>query len=293
MAFSITTYNVGLLDIQLLGFKVFEFAKYTRVRAAALGEVLRDHVADIICIQELYHSRDIEWILDCSNKSYPFSTVFRSRRAWQLSPGLMILSRHPICEFDQKIYTAQSIDERIFAPKGFQSCLLKIPTFGHFRIVNTHLTAGGLFRHPESREADMLRLQQVREIVREWSPKLLSEKIVLCGDLNCGPTISSANFEEFLDAGFTYGPDKAKGQRCESLLHTWDPQNELNRNSPHKTSPAQRIDHILVSEDVFKVANICIENTLVFDSRSVNVERISVTVSDHYGISAQFFPCAG
>jgi hypothetical protein len=66
---------------------------------------------------------------------------------------------------------------------------------------------------------------------------------------------------------------------------TWDIKNPLNMNSPHATSPSQRIDHVVLPPKTrhklsFEDARIVFQEKVV----DIKSEKEKVTASDHHGL---------
>ena len=278
----IVTYNVGLLDIRFFGRLIFEFAPNTRARAKALGENLLDFDCDILVLQELYHKKDALQLLDILRLNFKYSLFSKfSHIPNFLGHGLAIFSKYPFSATQDIKFKQQLVDEGIFGPKGFLAATIDIPLLGNVFLINTHTSAGGFFQHPESEKTEACRHAQLMQIVNVSQDSGLNS--IIAGDLNCGIEASAKNFNSMLENDFksvdNISNNVEKGP-------TWDPLNLLNICSPHKTSPPQRIDHILFSNNFTKIIEVnsvtrCFTNTL-------NVSGNLHTLSDHYGIAVEF-----
>ena len=275
----ITTFNVGLLDVFLFGHRVFEFAEYTRGRARALADVLFELDSDVLCLQEIYHQHDLKSIGAALSKKYAFSMLTSSRKGslGGVNHGLAIFSKFPLLNRLDYRFNAQLLDERLFGPKGCLIATIEHPEIGNFAIANLHTTGGGFLNHPESDKANHIRAAQISEactlVIKQ------SKNCMLIGDLNCGPEASETNYSLALASGFIdpYMPIYGSESRP-----TWTPLNPLNANSPHKTSPPQRIDHIFPSFQMAEKIEVMAFDQLFEQTFPIASQQI--TVSDHYGI---------
>lgn len=274
----IVTYNVGLLDVHAFGAKIFEFSKHTRSRAEKLPSKLVMVSCDLMLIQELYHYHDAARFKDSLGSVFPYSAFSEfSRSKFRLGHGLAIFSKYPMVDCVSVEFESQLIDERWFGPKGFLLVWVDVPLVGRILMANVHTSAGGLFEHPESVKADQCRNAQLGEMCARINE--INASAIVAGDLNCGPDVSIGNFSAFLDAGY-FRPENMS--LFADLGPTWDPRNALNINSPHRTSPAQRIDHVLFSGAL--VEHLSVSSVKRIMRESVVTDGRSHTLSDHYGL---------
>jgi endonuclease/exonuclease/phosphatase (EEP) superfamily protein YafD len=255
------TFNAGLL--RAAG-GLLQPAPYVTERLAALPHALIASGADLLFLQEVYGRRNRAAVADACRETFPHAASPPNRPHLGIDTGLMVLSREPIrAEFHP--FRAAVWEERLAGRKGFQYIRTSAGAF-----VNFHATAGGLWRHPESEAAERERARQIEQMLGE-----AADARVFAGDLNAGPGVSDANYRLFA----------AQGLADAYLLHnaeapTWDPANPLNESGPHQTSPPQRCDHIFVR------GVEVIGSAIVFDRPTVATPRGTVTLSDHYGVSA-------
>jgi endonuclease/exonuclease/phosphatase family metal-dependent hydrolase len=274
----ITTYNVGLLDAWVFGKKIFEFAPHTRARAKRLPVGLASFESDLLFLQELYHPADVERVSSKLSSSHPYS--FHAAPAgskFTLGHGLSVFSRFPLRNMENNRFERQLIDEGIIGPKGFISGTVVTQDFGEISFANAHTTAGGFFEHPESARTDSVRFSQLQQIANKLS--IRSNPCIVAGDLNCGPNVSSSVFSRFLQLGLARPEQFCVDHSDEP---TWDPLNPLNAESPHKTSPPQRIDHLLLSQPLLD--NVSVEGVKRVFTESLIFEHGTHTLSDHYGL---------
>jgi endonuclease/exonuclease/phosphatase family metal-dependent hydrolase len=189
----------------------------------------------------------------------------------------MLFSRYQIEDAQHHYFRSQSIDEFIFSKKGFIVANIDIGNGKRVRLVNTHLSAGGLLTHPESARAMALRASQIKELNH-----LAPDVDYLIGDLNCGPEVARENFQAFFAAGY-FDLTTANEDDIESAFVTWDPQNPLNKISLHASSPPQRIDHILAKKQP-NAGHIFSGATRILDKSFPLGDGAYTTPSDHYGI---------
>lgn len=282
MKLSILSYNAGLMRVRLAGRTVFEFAPFVEERASVLADALHRKSADLILLQEVYETSHVQALVKRLRKTYPFCIYTKSARSFQLSSGLVMISRYPIRRAMFHRFNRSPIDEAIFADKGFQLCYLD---FGEGRllcIANVHTTAGGIFNHPEASKIEKIRAEQIRQLLCTID-STNADKAIIAGDLNTGPSMSATNFQQLEAAGFVDAVGEALGDSNIDSLVTWDPKNPLNSNGPHRSSPPQRIDHVLYRCASDAVRSLYAEVIFSTPELPTDAGKI-VTVSDHYGL---------
>jgi endonuclease/exonuclease/phosphatase family metal-dependent hydrolase len=282
----ITSFNVGLLDVYFCKFKLFEFSPFTRVRAKALPDLLAKHETDIFCLQELYHPSDYAFIRNTLQEAFPYSFRKLSFQSSRLGSGLAIFSRFPLLDCNEQKFNTQAFDEGFFSMKSYQSVLIDSGHQFPFRLVNTHTTAGGIWSHPESKRADEIREGQLFELANAIKSDK-NHSTVVAGDLNCGPETSKANFDYLVSYGalIDFQPkEKSKHAELTNPV-SWSCENPLNRNGPHRSSPSQRIDHILITSDLGLHAYL--DRKIVFTEPTIMLTDGSrIPISDHFGVQA-------
>lgn len=277
----LATYNTGLIRLSLFGKTLFEFAPHVEARVAGVVAEVLGCGADVVALQEVFARQHAQRIAAETQDLYPHQYFPGSYRPQLLGSGLAILSKFPIVAHCLRNFKSQLADEFWVAPKAFSAVTLAVPGWGMVDVLNTHTTAGGMRHHPESAAADACRLAQLQELMA--MAQMLENKAevqFLLGDLNCGPEASLANYEYLLEQRWIDLVAQGCGRR--QPLVTWDPANLLNRDSPHKTSPPQRIDHVLVAQMPGMEAQGvrwfgCVESVQLASGRGV-------TASDHFGV---------
>lgn len=265
----LVTINAGLLH-RVAG--LLEPAPFVEERARALGPALRALAPTLVALQEVYDRAHRQLIAASLAPICPH-VVHRSGHRL-LDSGLVALGRDPM-KAELVRFHAGPRHERLLASRAVLVVTVETPE-GALTVLNVHATAGALFSHPESVDIEALRARQMRELLQ------LAEQIggpaVIAGDLNAGPEASPANFRQLLDAGWN---DTGEGH----IGPTWEPQNPLNVRGPHRTSPPQRIDHVLVRERDLRSGRIGVATpSLVLREPVVAAGHRLVTPSDHYGI---------
>jgi len=264
--------------LHLLGKRVAP-APHVDERLAALAPALLDSGADVIALQEIYDERHRRLLVEALAAVYPHVCALRRTRSFGLGSGLMTLSKQPH-EATLLVYQHASLDERLFGEKAAQ--LLRM-TFGKKRVTlaNTHLTAGGVFWHPERSSMDRIRDLQIDQLVTALRSADTDIMLIL-GDFNTGPGVSQSNYARLLELGFI---DLHAWMKPKSNEVTWEPWNPLNRNGPHRTSPPQRIDHVLVrAADLRSGLVKPLGVDIVYREALVQTRSGEVTLSDHYGV---------
>ncbi len=274
------TYNTGLARFVLWG-KSIEPMPYVSERADYLPEFLAALDADVIALQEIYEAVHRTNLAAALAAIYPHVMLFDAQSPLGLNDGLMLLSKYPIDYRSFIAFDDSLLDDRFFTRKGYTRCVIETP-LGRFTVFNVYTMAGGLFRHPERPGIDRLRQRQVDQLVANVKHEN-GNNMVLLGDFNTGPQVSPSNYASLLHAGFVdvyVATEHASGEPAV----TWDPQNPLNVNSPHRMCPPQRIDHILLDERSLESIRIRSSNIVGHEHVVPTTAGQLVTPSDHYGL---------
>lgn len=264
------------MRISAFGICVNEPTPFVDERLKMMSNALRSTEADIIVLQEIYEDAHKRRLADELADQYPHHT-WASDGGWvRFSNGLMLLSRFPIDEMRFTRYFDAPLDEHVLTSKGFLRSRVHTP-FGHIRLFNTHTVAGGI-GHPEHVRCEQARTKQFAQLcdaIREDEDSLT----LAVGDFNAGPEASPHNYEMLLAYGLI-DAYTAADHRSGPLV-TWDPQNPLNINGPHKMCPAQRIDHVMLTPGASKKLRVETADVLLHQA-TVPVRTRAVTPSDHY-----------
>ncbi len=279
MKVGLLTLNVGLL--KFLGGRI-QPVPYVEERLAVLSKELRRLNTAIVALQEIYLEEHRRYLVSQLQDVYSYFAYVREKPICGLENGLMVLSTMKL-DFQLERFRASPVDEKLFACKGVLVCRIDGGGSGNWSLLNVHTTAGGVRLHPESKKANLIRSRQIDQILRTSDAE--AGMTIIAGDLNAGPGVSEENFRQFLSGGFESAYD---------LMHesdsnpTWDPANPLNRDGPHRTSPPQRIDHVLIQRSDMEAHRLCLlSSDICCREQIVPTPRGPVTVSDHFGLCVE------
>lgn len=275
------TFNVGLLDLKVFGYSLVKPAGWIAERFAALAPSILGLDPDVVTLQEVYargHKRGLAAELA---HRYPYAACSPMRGPGVAPASLVTLAKWPLDDLGFHRFRAMPIAERLFDNKGFMLSKVRSPV-GEILVANVHTTAGGT-KHPEHPATEAIRGRQLDQLLarsRSDGP------VVLAGDFNCG-SVSQANYRQMLGAGFC---DLWGCANPGDDGWTWDPASVLNAGGTHTRwgCPAQRIDLIMLNGPAAQRwrATAC---RRVFTEQNVPVGcDKSVTLSDHYGLLAEF-----
>ena len=284
--FTVLTYNVGLLRFKLLGAIVFSNPPYASERLPHIPAALKKVPADILAIQECYEDKHAKFLCEGLKALYPHHARVDSGGFFKFHNGLLLLSKYPITKCALQPYEKVSSLEHFMATKSSLIVEVELPTLGRVTFINMHTTAGGTV-DPEHPDADGDREDELRQAVETCQEATKAGNLaVIVGDLNCGPEASSGNFNYVLEKGFrdTYAEGVQRGVLQPGPDFTWDPTNYLNAIGPHKDSPGQRCDHLLLPtkgmEDwVVQKVQVLLEDKVVDIPHG-----LKSTLSDHHGL---------
>jgi endonuclease/exonuclease/phosphatase family metal-dependent hydrolase len=276
------TLNLGLLAWRPFGRLGVSIDAHIDERIAAAPAHLQAIGADIIALQEVYAGRHGRWLRDSLAETYPHSYAPRRARS-VLGSGLMVLSRFRISRAEfVPCYSAPGV-HRAISEKGCLCTDVAVPNYGTLRLLNLHLTVGGLLRQARAPDDAMHSFAQIDDVL---SVALRPDRLpaLLVGDFNCSPVVNVEIYRRiaasgYLDAfGAVAPPDAARN------AVTWDAANLMNSTGRHRDAPSQRIDHVFVPTSLGeKVAPI--SSTIELTEPTVAVlGRKPVTLSDHYGL---------
>ena len=238
--------------------------------------------ADVIALQEAYLPEDRAALLEALRGSHPFTAGDAPRRRALLGHGMLLLSRFPLRDVRFTPLEDPLWDERALIARGFLSARVEAGAMGLVSVTNAHLTAGGVFAHPEQARVERVRARQLDQAARVVRAQEADARL-LVGDLNAGPEASRGNYDAILSRGFIDAQAASGGRQGEATV-TWDPNATLNRGTRHgRECPPQRIDHILLSRGHgYTLADA----RVVLDEATVAAPRGPVTLSDHFGFAA-------
>lgn len=273
----ILSLNVGLLDFL---FGRIRPTPFVEERLKALPQALIELDADIVALQEIYSDRHCRWLQAAVAKHFPYVGRVSAGALSGLANGLLVLSRYPL-EARLTLFDSAPIDEWLFDHKGVLRTEISLPS-GRLILYNLHTTAGGLFHHPEHINSDRHRQRQLIQVF-ELAAHDKDALVLIVGDVNAGPGVSDGNYRLFEENNYLDLHHLANAGVEEA---TWEPNNPLNFNGPHRTSPPQRIDHVFArAEDIRLKRFVPSSSRIVLREARVGVSDGSrVCVSDHFGV---------
>lgn len=271
---TILSLNAGLLIYDLIRIPFFTPVPYLKERLLCLPSEILKEDADIIFLQEVYHIKHKKFLERSLKKTYPYFFYIHKGHKISMENGLVIFSKYLLNETSFVPFQQMRFEEKLFSKMGYLRTSI---SFSQLPLVfyNVHFTAGGLLG-PEHKQAEALRAKQINQLMQDLK-KYSDERSVIAGDFNCGPDVSSANYEALIKEGFI---------NLNTKLLTWDPLNPLNRNGIHKDCPPQSIDHVFLNKkDFFGLKSY--EAWRVFDKPVVKTKQELLTLSDHYGLKVR------
>lgn len=276
----ILTLNTALLefDMRFLG-KLAPTPYLLERREALVQHILRlTQQADLIALQEIYNTTDKWFVRRALAHIYPYTYFYEFKPKLSLENGLLLLSKYPASDVSFEFFRHKTQEEQILSTKGYYIYRFDLYNGQQLTLLNTHLTAGGLYS-PTGPRANRIRTHQAEQIVHKLHADPAHFKVIL-GDLNCGPQADPESFQYIVDAGYS--------APVEELPITWDPKNALNQDGHYRTCPPQAIDHILLSSPLHNQLKQ-ITYTRLFDTPNLHIPGLDVpiTLSDHYGILLQ------
>ena len=202
--FKILTYNCFLQNLS----KIFTCIGSNNINER-LDEII-EHVIgdyDIVCLQEVFatSSLNVNYLIQRANElGFKWCVVPKSPDFWSrkiMDSGLVILSKHPILDYECVSFTHKGVFSDQFADKGFQYA--KINIYGNIvHVINTHVQSD---YEIHDKIACLVKLLQYKQI-KKYIDKLQKEDnndIYLCGDLNCNANYTR-NFKIYNSTSYIY-----------------------------------------------------------------------------------------
>ncbi len=281
-SFKLITFNVGLLDLRVVGKTMFKPTEYIEQRARIIPQQLLTHGADVIALQEIYEKKHIDFFIKELKSTYPFF-FFKHNSQIKLNNGLMIFSKYPFVSTKGESQSDKGpIDEWLMADRGLLSAVIKLNDDINLDIVNLHATSGGTLNSQDSDSVNASRQKQLEQALKLALASNTEYQIIL-GDVNAGPEISKINYNYFLDNDFSDAYAKYSSQKGLDAKPTWDGANPLNSMRGYTAEDTQRIDHIYLSKRLTAITTLEIVER-VFDENILTIEGKSFPLSDHYGV---------
>jgi len=276
----VITFNAAILDVCVFGYNFYRPVEFIEQRLQHLAIALEQSNADIIFLQELFHRNYQDILSHALKRSYPY-ILGHAPRGWKLRLGneLLILSRYPLTAGQLTRFKQAPAEELRHTSKGFYHAQIEVPELGKLNLVNFHMSAGGKYKHPQSRSMEKIRHQQIKQLLA-LTQNL--DNAIIAGDLNAGPEVSNENYQQMLSANL-YDLFAESG----ALGMSWDPFNPLVVRGNESHLPAQRIDHIFTDNKMFKTINN-VKASITFDKPCVANDKSVFPLSDHYAIEVEF-----
>lgn len=281
----IITYNVGLLDIRVLGKTMFKPTEFIKQRAQLIPQHLLNRNADVIALQEIYEKHHINYFINHLKDSYPYY-FFAHQSPVKLNNGLMVFSKYPFVSTSGESQKEKGpIDEWFIADRGLLSTVIKLDENTNVNLVNMHATSGGTLTAQDTDAMNAKRQAQLEQALT-LARSTKTDYQIIVGDVNAGPAISSDNYQYLLKNGFTDSyADYSKKSGIEAKP-TWYGDNPLNAMRGYNKEDAQRIDHLYLSKQLAENSNI-VNVERIFDTNTISVRGKDYPLSDHYGLELE------
>jgi endonuclease/exonuclease/phosphatase family metal-dependent hydrolase len=219
-------------------------------RAAAIGAVLAEQDADVVCLQKVFDSAARDTLARALGPAYPYRYgPLNDRRGPLISGGVWVLSRAPLTDY-QEIEFDDCGGVECFSRKGALLLSGRCGTVP-FRLVSTHLQgeAGPRFTDKNRR----VRALQMKAIEAELLRPNLEPGVpfFLCGDFGT-PRFTDdggAETQAYRDMLALFGADNGPAPRV--TLDESDGANTLARDI---TGRRNELDYILVRPNGARVA---------------------------------------
>jgi sphingomyelin phosphodiesterase 2 len=228
-------------------------------RTDAIAGEIRKQDYDIVALQEVWRDAEAREIAEKAGLRY----YVRVPRAVSIGTGLAILSRYPILEAHEEIFTCRPPALRVregegIAHKGVLMGRVSTP-WGELDVYDTHLVAD----YPKTRYLT-LRLAQIAELAEAVERGSRARPLVVLGDLNAAP--DDPEYRVLVDL---LGLDDACRSGGQDVCGNTD--EEVRR----------RIDHILMPEGRGVISSAW----RVFRG---SIAKMKLRYSDHDGLAATF-----
>ena len=183
--FKILTYNCFLQNFDKLSNFVSDDpdARLEEIINCVIGEY------DIVCLQEMFAAssfRMCHLVQRARELGFKWCVVPKAPKLWSrkiVDSGLVILSKHPILEYDCVNFDHPGVFSDQFADKGFQYA--KILLYGHtIHVINTHIQSDYEIHDKIAMPVKLLQYKQIKKYIELIQKDSICD-IYLCGDLNC------------------------------------------------------------------------------------------------------------
>ena len=261
MNLKISTYNLGFYRKRLGTFTLMEPIPNTELRVQAFIQELKQSEDDILCLQEVFHSRHRDQILNSVSEIFPFH-FFRD------GCGLLLLSKIEIQKATFIKFLSSTWIEKLAITPGYM--LLTLQHKGRqFSLINLHFTAGGLFYKHTSPKVARIQSRQVEQILQ--SCEHISLPLIVAGDFNSGKEIIPETYNKFIAIGL----NDPNPNHEEATFHSSGNSNIIGR---HGHIGDKRIDHVLFDHH-FEL----LDYEVFGKENMVKTPQGYRPISDHYG----------
>jgi endonuclease/exonuclease/phosphatase family metal-dependent hydrolase len=322
---SIMSYNVGLLDAQLLGYFDYASTPYLNERRKRLPQLIFERACDVIFLQEVWKEQDVRYFEKIAAK-YDYVFFIGPRRYY--NDGIITfikknLTGHSFA-FHAQPFVAQNPLEFFPGPqilRGFHHITINHPNLGIMHLYNSHLLSW-----PQKWD---VRMQQAREIaLHAAQDSKTSDLVFIAGDMNSGPyykndswtmpdqtivrdwwknTIAYAVFLHYGDLNDLSAMGRSANQAssdvdmaenfirnnatwCKNtpkIVFTATDCNKLYEKQYKGTEYPARLDYIF-SRDLQR--RIVVQKSgLAFTNKLLFTPNILIEPSDHYGVFVDLF----
>lgn len=282
---TLITWNVGMLIIKRLGYIIVEPAPYKDMRLRFLPRVLNSCSANVVALQELYHPREVAYVIDKTRKRFPYYAIAEAERPGsRLNPGLVVLSDKPIVKSAFHAFRVVPPDEHAFVWKGMLDFTVDAGPFGMINMLNVHNTSGGMLWSPDNWIMHRVRQAQYQQMFAHARRSPAASRIIM-GDFNAGPENPEGSYRHLVQPDFYDAWTKHHGADLRLRKPTWDPTSPLNQEGPHHHQKmAESLDGFHLDHNLAAIADIEHIDT-VFSTPIVRgpMDHL-LPISDHNGV---------
>lgn len=248
-------------------------------RAAAIASTLLEHDFDILCFQKAFDGSARTILQQALAGRFPHSYGPANESAVFLNSGVLVLSRHPLTDYQEIVFHDCSSAECL-SKKG---ALLVSGTCGKtpFRLIATHLQGeeGNSFTelNQSIRDAQMVEIRD-RLITPHLEPRV---PFIICGDFGTPRFANPARDEtpSYRQMLATLGVDEI----AETLLTLDEQNNELV--AANATGRRNEVDYIFVRQNGFELS--IARQRLILRRAGWDPVSHRTDLSYHYAIGAE------
>lgn len=280
----VLSYNVYLRPMALDGQKH---------RAAEIGRRLEGH--DVLVLSEVFQRESSDLLLEALSRRYPYRTRILgegyANEHGKMTGGVVILSRWPILEGDERIFEGVAAGPDALAAKGVLYARVAHPG-GDVHVFGSHTQADpepvyrqahALFGRDADGIYDTVRDEQYALIERFVQERAIasSQPVLIAGDLNTDRLGAPSRFVSMLRALNASFPRQLRGEPS-----TFDPR----QNSLCVAPSAQWLDYVLCSRAHLQPSESEIEVKTMVAERPWRRHALGLShrhLSDHFAVLAR------